>query len=299
MALTEEQKQQRRKGIGGSDAGAILGINQYKSAFTLFQEKTGAISDEVEYNDYMYWGDKLETLVGNRFCEETQTEEIKFSQLNLALPEVPEYILGIPDLFVIEKTASDYPSVVEIKTTSYKDPDEFMENLINHSYYAQLQHYLLKTGLSKGYIAVLFMDRREFRYNEYPRNEDFINTLTEAYMSFWRRVELNEWPDIVDGSESTLEALKELHPDDNGNTTELSHEVMSAWNNRKKMKEIISDCEANEKLSNNIIRNAMGDNTFGIMPDGTKLSFKKTTRNNKAKEASISSFRSLREVKNK
>nr|WP_306584148.1 YqaJ viral recombinase family protein [Exiguobacterium sp. SL14] len=42
----------RNKGIGGSDAAVVAGLNKYKSPFTLFLEKTGqVVSDEVYVTD--------------------------------------------------------------------------------------------------------------------------------------------------------------------------------------------------------------------------------------------------------
>ena len=38
----------RRKGIGGSDVAAIVGLNKYKSALSVFLEKTGQKTDEVD-----------------------------------------------------------------------------------------------------------------------------------------------------------------------------------------------------------------------------------------------------------
>jgi len=35
---------QRQKGIGGSDVGAILGLNKYKSAFQVYLDKTEEIT---------------------------------------------------------------------------------------------------------------------------------------------------------------------------------------------------------------------------------------------------------------
>ena len=39
----QEWLEDRRKGIGGSDVATILGLNQYKSAYQLWLEKTGQV----------------------------------------------------------------------------------------------------------------------------------------------------------------------------------------------------------------------------------------------------------------
>lgn len=40
----EEWLELRKAYIGGSEAGAIIGMNPYKSAYTLWAEKTGRLS---------------------------------------------------------------------------------------------------------------------------------------------------------------------------------------------------------------------------------------------------------------
>ena len=60
----------RKTGIGGSDAGAVCGLNPYSSAMKVFQDK---ISDTVEEedNEAMRIGHDLEDYVAKRFTEAT------------------------------------------------------------------------------------------------------------------------------------------------------------------------------------------------------------------------------------
>ena len=60
----------RKKGIPGTDAGAICGLNSYSSAFQIYQDK---ITDEIEEfdNESMRQGRDLEEYVARRFSEET------------------------------------------------------------------------------------------------------------------------------------------------------------------------------------------------------------------------------------
>ncbi len=55
----QEWLEDRRKGIGGSDVATILGLNQYKSAYQLWLEKTG----QVELKDT----EKRASLLGKCF----------------------------------------------------------------------------------------------------------------------------------------------------------------------------------------------------------------------------------------
>ena len=63
--------QYRKKGIGGSDAGSICGLNPYSTAISVFQDKTQLQAEEKEDNEAMRQGRDLEEYVAKRFTEET------------------------------------------------------------------------------------------------------------------------------------------------------------------------------------------------------------------------------------
>ena len=64
----EEWLELRKKGIGGSDAGAIVGVNPYSSAFQVYCDKKG-LMPETEDNEAMRQGRDLEAYVARRFEE--------------------------------------------------------------------------------------------------------------------------------------------------------------------------------------------------------------------------------------
>lgn len=63
--------QYRKKGIGGSDAGSICGLNPYSTAISVFQDKTQMQAEEKADNEAMRQGRDLEEYVARRFTEET------------------------------------------------------------------------------------------------------------------------------------------------------------------------------------------------------------------------------------
>ena len=56
----EEWLQERMTGIGGSDAGTILGVNKWKSKTQLFFEKTNPEMIQEISNDAIHFGNVLE-----------------------------------------------------------------------------------------------------------------------------------------------------------------------------------------------------------------------------------------------
>ena len=65
----------RDKYIGGSDAGTILGLNPWKSPYTLWCEKTGLLTPEdISDKEAVWWGNYDEEGVARRFTEKTNLE---------------------------------------------------------------------------------------------------------------------------------------------------------------------------------------------------------------------------------
>jgi putative phage-type endonuclease len=63
---------ERRRGIGSSDAAAILGVNPYKSAYAVWAEKTGLVGPDWEPpSEAALWGNLLEPLIAEQYALRT------------------------------------------------------------------------------------------------------------------------------------------------------------------------------------------------------------------------------------
>lgn len=65
----EEWLHCRKRGIGGSDVAAILGISKWKSAVDLWLDKTNQSNELEEENEAMQWGNIMEPVIRNHFAE--------------------------------------------------------------------------------------------------------------------------------------------------------------------------------------------------------------------------------------
>lgn len=165
----EEWLYDRLKGIGGSDVGAVLGLNKYKSAYTLWAEKCGLLQDEEEDNEAMRVGRDLEQYVADRFTEATG-KKIRKSGFSFQSEKHPFMLANVDRLIVGEKAG------LECKTASALTRCDFENGDIPPSYYCQCMHYMAVTGFEKWYIAVLVMGKGFFWY-EINRNEEEIEAL--------------------------------------------------------------------------------------------------------------------------
>lgn len=208
----EEWLSLRRDYIGGSEAGAIVGMNPYKSAYSLWAEKTGKIP-EFEGNITTKVGAYLEDLVAKMFEEETG-KKVKRHNAIMVNDKYPFAEANVDRLIVGEK------SLLEIKTTnSLPTMKKIHGGEFPDAWYAQVTHYLAVTELEKAYLAVL-VNCREFQIFELDRDEDEINSLMNAEKEFWNHVKTNT-PPSVDGTDSTTDTISELYPDSDDNEVSL------------------------------------------------------------------------------
>ena len=201
----------RRKGVGGSDASAILGLNPWQSAYTTYLSKIGQIPDK-EDTEAMRQGRDLEDYVARRFMEETGKKVQKCNYM-IWNPDYPFALANI-DRRVVGENAG-----LECKTTSSLDLKQFRGVEFPEKYYVQCVHYMAITGAERWYLAVLVFGRGFYTYT-LERDEAEIAPLMDAESKFWSLVE-RRIPPEVDGNEATLEALRgqyaktdPLHPVD-------------------------------------------------------------------------------------
>ena len=59
----------RTHGLGGSDAGVIMGWDPYRDADQLFREKVGIHKKDLEGNPYVFWGSMLEDALAEAYAQ--------------------------------------------------------------------------------------------------------------------------------------------------------------------------------------------------------------------------------------
>lgn len=198
--------------LGGSDAGAVVGLNPYKSAYALWAEKTGKVPG-FEGNITTKVGAYLEEFVAKLFEEETgkkvrrKNRTIVNDDYPFACANIDRAIVGEKALLEI-KTTNSIPIMKQLRGTEFPE-----------AYYAQVVHYLAVTGLEKAYLAVL-VNCRELKIYELERDQAEIDALMGAEDAFWKLVE-RDTPPAVDGSDSTGDTLLSMYPSSNGEEVDL------------------------------------------------------------------------------
>lgn len=201
----EEWLELRKGYIGGSEAGAVVGLDSYKSPYSVWAEKTGR-APGFEGNIITRVGSYLEDLVATLFCEETGKQVRRKNRMMVndkypwACADVDRMVVG--EEAILEcKTTNSFPVMKDLRTGSFPD-----------RWYCQMMHYLAVTGKKKAYLAVLVASR-DFYWFELERGEAEVEALMASEQDFWWCVDTDTPPD-TDGSEATTEALATIYADE-------------------------------------------------------------------------------------
>jgi len=203
----EEWLELRRHSIGGSEAGAIVGMSTYASAVTVYCDKLGLSKQKEEQNEAMRLGTDLEGYVAERFCEMTG-KKVRNDNF-MYQHDKYDFITANIDRAVIGENAG-----LECKTMGNYVTYDFENGDVPASYYCQCQHYMAVMGYEKMYLCILQFQKGVFVV-DILRDDKFISELIEAECSFWHdNVEARVMP-APDDSDATSNALQELWPEQN------------------------------------------------------------------------------------
>lgn len=248
----------RKKGIGGSDASVVCGINRYKTPIELWMEKVNN-SPPQEAGESAYWGTTLEPIVREEFSKRTgievnlvkrllQSEESPFMQANL------DGVCNDPKLG---------ECIFEAKTASAFKIDEW-EKSIPDEYMLQIQHYMAVTGFQAAYIAVL-IGGNTFKWRLVERDDELISMLIALETQFWKYVQ-NGTPPPVDDSDACAKYLAEKY---SGGV--VSPAVELPGEAEKLIKDYNTACEKltavteEKQLAENMLKQILGNSEIGTI----------------------------------
>lgn len=173
-APREEWLEARRHGIGGSDASAIVGVNKYSTAYSVWLDKTGK-SEDQETNQAMRMGNLLEPIVVQVFEEDTG---ISTRRAGLMRSKHHEFMQ-----VSVDRLTSD-GGLLECKTSNGWLAHEWEDGQVPDHAELQVQHALAVTGRSHAWVIGL-IDGRDTFIRRFERDEELIISLVEIEKGFW------------------------------------------------------------------------------------------------------------------
>jgi len=197
----------RKKGLGGSDAAAVLGISPWKTNEELWEEKTGRREDnDLSGEPYVEYGVAAEPFIREMFkLDHPQYTVSHTENLSECHSEYPQLRASL-DGRLIEKDTQRV-GVLEIKASfinSRADNEKWKDGVPNH-YFVQVLHNMfvinaefavLKARLIREWSESLLITEKSYLFERSNYEED-IKFLIEKELAFWRLVETDTRPDVI------------------------------------------------------------------------------------------------------
>ena len=192
----------RKQGIGGSDAGAVCGLNPYKTAMEVYQDKVSSETEDFD-NEAMRQGRDFEDYVARRFTEVTG-KKVRRANAMFCHETYPFMRADVDRMVVGEKAG------LECKTASPFLADKWQDGQVPIHYYIQCLHYMTVCDVDAWYIAVLIFGR-EFKYYRMERDEEMIADLIRIEQDFWQNHVLKGQMPSPDGSKLADSVIAEYY----------------------------------------------------------------------------------------
>lgn len=282
----------RKEFIGASEAPIVLGVSPYCSPLKLWSQKTGRIEPDEE-NKQMRRGTRLEPVVADMVAEETGWTLRDDGRYTVRIHSELEW-MGCTLDRIIEPVDERGPGNLQIKTASAFAAHEWDSGIPLHVA-VQVQHELAVTGFSWGAVAVL-IGGDDLKLLAFERNERFINAMIGREYDFMRCL-WEDMPPPVDGSEATAEALKKLYPHCTGASVDLPADA-AAWDEKlSAVKTDLKRLESEKMELENLIKSAIGEAAYGVLPNGGRYAWLTRQRQYEARAAYTVEYRELRRLK--
>lgn len=260
----------REHAVTASQAGALLGVHDYTTAYEIWAQKSGllpplAADDPVLIRGELLEDDALELL--RRLHPDWQLTANIIGQNGLYLEDPAHRLGATPDAFCIDDRK--IPAIIEIKTTDHSTfrtkwggPDDPAPPLWI-AVQANLTAYL--AGARKAYIVCLVVGRTlDLHVMPFDLNLPVIKRLQLAAADFWKRVDRNEAPDP--DFERDGRAIAALLPRDHGTEADLSgdNEFVAACAEKLRLMAAINELTTQMGRHEALIRHRMGTHALAV-----------------------------------
>jgi putative phage-type endonuclease len=206
----------RKTGIGGSDVAGICKVSPWTSPYGVWARKTGRIEDTVSQTEAMEWGTRLEAVILQKFADEHPEFHVRTGFGTYANKTRPWQISNPDGVFewdVVDRHGDDqsisvHRGIVEVKTARYEDD---WRDGVPAYYRTQVQWYLQTFGYNRAFVVVLFSGSKYAEFEIWA--DEFEQAANLSEVEKMRELILADTAPDLDGSTSTYETVRQLHPD--------------------------------------------------------------------------------------
>lgn len=238
----------RRKGIGGSDSAAVLGVSKWRTPYQVWEDKTGRAVKE-EPNAAMRAGTTLEESIRKMYSNETGRTVY---DPGFAVDSEYPFIIGDVDGLCDDR-------IVEIKNCR-REWDE-----IPTEYFFQVQHYMRLFNKPFADLAVLFSGQ-DFRIFTIERQPELWDSILPIYKNFWECVETDTPPEL-----ETLEDVNKAFRISKDSSIVLDATAIDNLQRIKTLKETIANLQTQLSDYEFEVKSQLGENAVGTDASGKTL----------------------------
>jgi putative phage-type endonuclease len=287
----EEWIEARHAGVGGSDAGSILGVNPYGSIYELWGDKTGINPKSFTGNRATIWGHRLEPLVALAYAEEQHQAVVEwpviifddngfeFANLDyLIVTPSEQFPAGQITEWVSEEPPPGILAILEVKTTGIATSGtahKWKNGQVPDTYTVQGYHYanVLMPLLPEPRVIFAALlpgqgdDERSVtvRTLGIRKDDDLLwddataQGIRNSNEEFWNMVVFRIEPEI-DGSSATTEAIARRYPKSTPKKeVNLGTDFVELWDEYQNAKKATSTAKDAESKIRNKINAEIGD----------------------------------------
>lgn len=259
--------------IGASESPSIFGVGYAdESPLSVWERKRGLAKEKVD-TESMEIGRELQSSIIRLFSRRTGFNVENLGEYTLCRSVKNPWLGASLDGVIVD--TPEGAAVVEAKNVGVFMSHEWDDEDQPLKFQVQVQQQMEVAGVDRAFTVGL-IGGNKLRYLETRRNQKFIDVMVARLSEFMALVESGIEPTgkWIDGSDATKKALTRLHPLDNGETCVLPidaaewHSMIATLNKETKEREYELE------RFKNFLRQSIGDNTFGLLPDGSRYSWK-------------------------
>ena len=247
--------EERRTGIGGSEAAAALGLSPWQSPFDLWEQKRG-LAPPVEQNEPMLWGKLLEDTVRLEYARRTGLEVLPPVKDMVRHPDHPWMFAHLDG-----EVAQAHRKILEVKTArdarGWGEPET---DEIPPHYLIQTHHCMAVAKAEVCDVAVL-IGGQDFRIYQVRRDLEIEQQLISREAEFWETVTRGLPPDPI----TLQDAMRRWGHFDAKGTTLAGEAEQAAIAVLRRAHQLRKELDAKEEAAKLVIQSAMGDTGLNLV----------------------------------
>ncbi len=269
MNAREGWLEERRKGVGGSDAAAALGQSRRKTMFELFQEKVGNSSalqlDGLDGVERVEFGKAMEGVIAAMYSKRYGLKLRRHNRI-ARHPKYP-FMLASYDRTIDGRKEGLEAKNVDGMAYRFGEWGEEHSDQVPLEYLMQCHHYLAVSGYEVWHLAAC-VGGNTLKVYHIERDPEMIEMIVDGEAAFWDHVERNEAPPLDYQHPTAIGLLKKMYPGTDGSTIGLPAEAEALHYAKLDFDEQEKLMQAGSDAARARLMHMMGSASVGLLPNG-------------------------------